>query len=385
MNSDSQVQTPPQPPPAIAPRLREARFDDYAQIAALARRFGLGFEDETVWQHLWKDNPAYRAIHDKFSIGWVLEDAEGGIRGYLGNIPLIYELEGKRLLAAATRSWVVDSAYRGYALLLLHPFYQQARIDLFLGTSVNAQSLVASSLFKNVRVPVGTWDRSLFWITHARGFTDSFFTKKGWNFAKPFSYPVSVGLSLRDRVRGSGFRQGVCDPAVVAIEDFDQCFDPFWSELRKKKARLLLGVRDRETLDWHFRFALHSKQAWVYVFHATGQMIGYAVFLRQERRQVGLNRVSLVDFQCLDDEKCSSFFLAALWSAFERCRQESVHMLELTGLPPALEASAELAAPHHRRLDGWMYFYKTNNAALASTLKSPCVWEPSLYDGDSSL
>jgi hypothetical protein len=385
MNSDSQLQTPAQPQPAISPRLREARFDDYAQIAALARRFGLGFEDEAVWRHLWKDNPAYRAIQDKFPIGWVLEDGGGGIRGYLGNIPLNYELEGKRLLAAATRSWVVDSAYRGYALLLLRPFYQQASVDLFLGTSVNSQSLVASSLFKNVRVPVGDWDRSLFWITHSRGFTDSFFTKKGWNFAKPFSYPVSLGLSLRDRLRGSGFRQGACDPAVVSLEDFDERFDAFWSELRKKKAGLLLGVRDRETLDWHFRFALRSKEAWVYMFSAAGRMIGYAIFLRQERPQVGLNRVCLVDFQCLDDTRCSNFLLAALWSAFERCRQESIHMLELIGLPPALEGSAELAAPHHRKLDSWMYFYKTNHAELGSILKSPVVWEPSLYDGDSSL
>jgi len=385
MNSDSQVQAPPQSRLAKSPTLRETRFGDYAQIAALARKFGLGFEEEAVWQHLWTNNPAYREIQGNFPIGWVLEDAEGRIRGYLGNIPLNYELEGKRLLAAATRSWVVESAYRGYALLLLRPFYQQTNVDLFLGTSVNSQSGVASSLFKNVPVPVGAWDRSLFWITHARGFTDSFFTKKGWNFAKPYSYPVALGLSLRDRVRGSGFRKSVCDPAVVSTENFDECFDDFWSELRKKKARLLLGMRDRTTLDWHFSFALRRKETWIYTLRAAGRMLGYAVFLRQERPQVGLNRVCLVDFQCLENEKSSNFFMAALWSAFGRCRQESIHMLELIGLPPAFEANAELAAPHHRKLDSWMYFYKTNNAALASTLKSPTVWEPSLYDGDSSL
>jgi hypothetical protein len=269
--------------------------------------------------------------------------------------------------------------------MLLGPFYQQQNVDLFLGTSVNSHSGVAATIFKNIRVPVGAWDRSLFWITHFRGFTESFFAKKGWNFAKSFSYPVSLGLSFRDRVRGSGLQREAGDPAVVSVDDFNDCFDAFWAELRKKKTGVLLAARDRETLAWHFKFALCRKEAWVYKFHDRGRMIGYAIFLRQERPQVGLNRVCLVDFQCLEDEKCGRLFMSAVCSAFERCRDESIHMLELIGLPPALEASAELAAPHRRKLDNWMYFYKTNNAALAATLENPRVWEPSLFDGDSSL
>jgi len=385
MNSDFQVQAATHSRHLKSPKLREARFDDHPQVAALARKFGLGFEDETAWQHLWKNNPAYRGIAGKFPIGWVLEDADCRVCGYLGNVPLNYELEGRRLLAAATRSWVVDGAYRGYALMLLAPFYQQSNVDLFLGTSVNSQSGVASSLFKNLRVPVGEWDRALFWITHARGFTDSFFTKKGWNFAKPFSYPVSLGLSLRDRVRGSGFRKDASGPALVPLESFDERFEAFWVELRKHKVGELLAVRDRETLDWHFKFALRRKDAWIYTFNGGAGLAGYAVFLRLERQQVGLNRVCLVDFQCLDEEKCASFFMAALWAAFRRCRQDSTHMLEVIGLPPRLEANAELAAPHHRKLDNWMYFYKTNDASLAAKLRDPSVWSPFLFDGDSSL
>jgi hypothetical protein len=385
MNSNLQGQAIRQSPSSRVPNLREARFDDYAQVAALARKFGLDFEDEADWQHLWKENPAYQKIGCKFPIGWVLEDAEGRVCGYLANVPLQYEFEGKRLLVSATRAWVVEAAYRRYSLMLLRPLYGQANVDLFLSTSVNSQSGFASALFKNVRVPVGAWDRSIFWITHAHGFTESFFAKKRWNFAKPFSYPVSLGLSLRDRVAGSGFRKGSSDPAIVSLETFDGRFDDFWMELRKKKARLLLGVRDRETLDWHFRFALRRKDVWIYTFNGAGGMAGYAVFLRQERQQVGLNRVCLVDFQCLDDEKCAALFMAGLRAAFERCRRESVHMLELIGLPPALQARAEMAAPHHRMLDHWMYFYKPNDAALEAKLKDPAVWEPWLFDGDSSF
>ncbi len=385
MNSNLEVHAAAQSSSSKEPVLREARFDDYGQIAALACRFGLSFEDEPAWQHLWKANPAYQETGCKIPIGWVLEDAAGRIAGHLGNIPLNYELGGRRLLAVATRAWVVDPSCRRHSLMLPRPFYQQANVDLFLSTSVNAKSRPSTTLFKNTRVPVGAWDRSTFWITHAPGFTDSLFAKKGWNFAKPFRYPVALGLSLRDRLFGSGIRKDVGSPALVPLENFDDRFDEFWAELRRKKAGTLLGVRNRETLDWHFRFALRQKDVWIYTCDGPGGMAGYALFLRQERKQVGLNRVCLVDFQCLNQERSTSFFMAALRSAFERCRRESTHMLELIGLPPALQARAELGAPHHRKLEDWMYFYKTNDLALATKLQDSAVWEPWLFDGDSSF
>jgi len=385
MNSDLEVEARAQSPSLKAPVLREARFEDYGQIAALARKVGLGFEDEAAWQHLWKANPAYQKSGGKLAIGWVLEDVTTGISGYLGNVLLNYELEGRRLLAAASRAWVVDPTCRSHSLMLPGPFYQQANVDLFLSTSVNSKSRLGVTLFKNTRVPVGAWNQAIFWITHARGFTNSVFAKKAWKFARPFRYPVSLGLTLRDRVRGSGFRKGFSDSALVPLESFDGRFDDFWAELRRKKAGVLLGVRNRETLDWHFRFAACRNDLWIFTFDGSAGMAGYAVFLRHEIKKVGLSRVCLVDFQCLDDKRLTGFFMAALWAAFERCRQQSIHMLELIGLPPSLQASAELAAPHHRKLDDWMYFYRTNDVALGTKLKNPAVWEPSLFDGDSSF
>jgi hypothetical protein len=74
-----------------------------------------------------------------------------------------------------------------------------------------------------------------------------------------------------------------------------------------------------------------------------------------------------------------------LRAAFERCRQESVHMLELIGPTPLLEECAERASPHRRQLANWMYFYKTNDRILSEKLLNADVWEPSVFDGDSPL
>jgi hypothetical protein len=51
----------------------------------------------------------------------------------------------------------------------------------------------------------------------------------------------------------------------------------------------------------------------------------------------------------------------------------------------ALEKKLESACPHGRPLGSWLSYYKVNNASLANVIKSPAVWEPSLFDGDSSL
>jgi len=289
MNADSQLKAAPQSKSSKPPKLREARFEDYPQIAALAGDSGLETEEYPAWAHLWEENPTYLALGGKFPKGWVLEASGGQVVGYLGNVPLSYELQGEKLLAAATRSWVVSSGYRGYSLMLLGPYYQQANVDLFLGTSVNAQSAIACKVFGNVPAPVGSWDRTLFWITHPRGFTESYFAKKGWPLGKPLTYPASFALSLREILRSSAFHNPQLP--VLSPDRFDDRFDVFWKQLRRQKANLLLAARDRETLQWHFKFALLNKKAWIFAIEEASGLSAYAVFLRQDRTSVHLTRM----------------------------------------------------------------------------------------------
>jgi hypothetical protein len=318
-------------------------------------------------------------------MGWVLVDGEGGISGYLGNIPLNYELEGKRLLAVATRAWVVDTACRPYSPLLLGTFFQQPNVDVFLNTTVSAEAAAAYSIFQGVRVPVGAWDRALYWITHCQGFTESFLRRKGVALAKPLSYPLSLGLFLRDQAKRSRFQGNRSAVRVVSCASFDDRFEAFWADLRKKKSNLLLGVRTRDALEWHFKFALQQNAAWIYTVEGDSGLAAYSVFLRQDSLETGLTRIRLADFQCLEQERVPDLLMATLQVAMDRCRQESIHMLELIGVPPPLGKKLECLSPRRRQLPTWTSYYKPNNAALAETLKNAAVWDTSLFDGDSSL
>jgi hypothetical protein len=192
-------------------------------------------------------------------------------------------------------------------------------------------------------------------------------------------------VSLRDYLRGSRFRNRARDVAVVSCSDFDDRFDDFWLALRQAKSGILLGVRSREVLKWHFKFALSRNEAWIYTVEERGNLAAYGVFLRQDRSLIGLKRVCLADFQCLDQEEAPGILVAMLREAYNRCRRESVHMLELVGVTPFLEKATASTSPHQRQLPAWMYYYKTNDPALNEKLQSASLWEPSIFDGDSSL
>ena len=172
---------------------------------------------------------------------------------------------------------------------------------------------------------------------------------------------------------------------MLSCASFDDRFEAFWADLRKKKSNLLLGVRTRDALEWHFKFALQQNAAWIYIVEGSSGLAAYSVFLRQDSLETGLRRVRLADFQCLEQESEPDLLTAMLQAAQDRCRQESIHMLELIGVPPPLGKKLEILSPRRRQLPTWTSYYKPNRTSLAETLKNAAVWETSLFDGDSSL
>ena len=248
MIADAQTRPAPIPRSRKSPKLREVRFEDYPQVAALASKFDLYTESYPAWTHLWTNNPAYREIKGKFPMGWVLDNGEGAISGYLGNIPVNYELEGKRLWLQLAGAWVVDTPYRTYSPLLLGTYFQATQRGSCPEHDRKLAVRTCPRYFSGYPVPVGAWDRTLFWITHYQGFMESFLRKRGGAMAKPLSYPLSVVVFLRDRLKKSRFHANGLAATVLPCASFDDRFETFWAALRKKKYNLLLAVRSRRSV-----------------------------------------------------------------------------------------------------------------------------------------
>src|SRR5579884_3550147 len=170
MNTPTKVQEPAvsSTKPRRAPKLREASFRDHAQITALESKYGLLSKGYDEWSHLWLSNPVYRQFGRSWSIGWVLEDDHNQIVGSMGNIPLLYELNGKTILAASGRHWVAEPQYRNFSLELLERVVNQQHVQLYINNTASAEALEPLRFFDCRPVPLGTWDELAFWITNYR-------------------------------------------------------------------------------------------------------------------------------------------------------------------------------------------------------------------------
>src|SRR5262249_41076300 len=122
--------------------------------------------------------------------------------GSIGNIPLAYEFRGATLRAATAYAWVVDESYRAYSVMILNRFIRQRDVDLFIFSTVSDKAeRVYSNGLQFSRVPVGTWDKSSFWITEYQGFCESILTRVPLPFRRAIAYPMGLGLRVSDALK----------------------------------------------------------------------------------------------------------------------------------------------------------------------------------------
>jgi hypothetical protein len=363
-----------------APRVREASFGDYDQIAALQTRYQRPTTSFEQWKHLWVNNPAYIELRNTIPIGWVLEREDKNIVGYLGNIPLFYELGGQRIVASVAHAWVVDARYRAYSLALLDLYFSQKSVELFLNATVGPDAFDSFAVFQSLPTPVGDWDRSVFWITTYQGFLESWLAMKGVPLSKPLSYALALAPTIKQAFSNGLLRDGRAE--LQLCKSFDARFDVFWQSLRELNPKVLLGMRTREVLQWHFAYALRNNEAWI-ITSGKDRISAYSIFLRHDNPSYGLKRLRLIDYQALDGS--TTLLLPMLSWALDKCRKEGIHMLETIGFRPSTRKAISDVAPYERKLPCWLYFYKTRDKSLAQKLSDPNVWDPSQFDGDASL
>lgn len=384
MTSAPASQLPTQTAPAVPalPNLRVARHEDYPHIARLESAHGLLGLPERDWHGIWLDHPAAARMGSDWPIGWVLEDSAGIIVGAMANIPSRYTFRGTDLIAATGRGWVVAEPYRGYAIWIMDEYFNQSGVDLFINTTVNSMAVDPFTAFGSHRVPLGDWDHAAYWITNHHGFARTALTIKQIPARGILAGPAGIALRIKDGLtaktpasRGGRF-------AIEFAETFDERFDGFWEELKEQRAEILLNMRDRRTLHWHFAGPLRSNQLWILTAGRGGQMRAYAILKRQDHPPSGLIRMRLVDYQSLDSEDALPALINA---ALARCKAENVHTLEHVCCDLPKMRAFDAHAPYRRALPAWPYYFKAADPGIDEQLADPALWDSSSYDGDASL
>ena len=121
---------------------------------------------------------------------------------------------------------------------------------------------------------MGACDKSEFWITNYRGFSESVLRMKSIPLSWALSYPAAAGLFLRDKITGPGMTADRSNSRIEPCGQFDSRFDDFWAELKHQNHNVLLAVRSRETLDWHFQYSLRRENTWILAFSDGSRLKG---------------------------------------------------------------------------------------------------------------
>jgi hypothetical protein len=364
------------------PRMRQAQLGDYEQIAALENRNGLRSRAHQNWLKFWLDNPVYRRSGGSWPIGWVFENSDSTIVGWQGNLPSAYYFAGRELLCATSSPWVVDKPYRGYSTLLLGQLTWQKGVDLLVLSTAGPTVGPLSDLFGYSKPPVGTWDRSAFWITNYPEFLRITLSMRGVPLAQSLGYPLGAALSIRDHFKPLHKNVSFPFPQIEECSQFDSRFDEFWAQLKQDRSQTLLAVRTQDTLQWHFRDQLAERQLWILTACNESHIVAVAILDRRDRPS-GLKCVRLVDFQAL--RGWEKMLIPFLTHALEKCRSERIHFLEVNGCWLDRPGLPRVVPPHDRGLPSWLFYYKSLNQELSGALQEPIAWAPSSFDGDASV
>jgi len=362
--------------------LRPASFDDYDQIAALEEANGLSSLPREQWLHLWQDNPAYQQLPD-WPIGWVFEDGRGRILGSLQNVPCLYRFAGQTYVGAFGRGWAVDVAYRAFSLLLIARQLQQPNVDLRLTSTAGPKTSALLTMRGWSRVPAGEWDRSALWVTSYAQTGRRYLTARTPSLVSALAGPLLyVPLLVKDIISARPRRfKTSCE--LGWCTGFDGRFDQFWAELESQNSRVLLATRDRQTLEWHFKYALEQGRIWILTVCDGPRLLAYAILERRDTQSLDLARMLLIDFQALaSDQNLASAMISCV---LDRCRREGIQVLENIGCWLEKEQPFVPRAPYRRELGNWSYLYQATNPALADALKSAESWSATQYDADGSF
>lgn len=346
------------PGAVAAPELRQARLEDYQQIARLGLTHLLDVPSYEDWSALWLDNPVRARCGKDFPIGWVLVLPDGEMVGTMGTVRARYAFRGDDLVSAVSRAWFVAAPYRGFALQLMEEYLGQRGVDLFINNAVSAPALESFAEFCD-RIPAGEWDCASY-----------------WRIGGSVNLPKTRGVFTID-----------------SIDRFDSRFDVFWEELVRLSPEKLIAERTCEALSWHFAAPMRKGRLWILTASRNGRLLAYCTLTRQDHAfrlpalphndADRLPGMRLVDYQSI--ERDVDFLPAFLELALKRCAVANVSILENLGRGVEKMRVVDECAPYRKDLGNWKFFYAAKDATLGAHLSDSMLWDPSAYDGDASF
>jgi hypothetical protein len=357
----------------VATRIRPATAGDAEGINQVHKRNGMPGTNAGQWLSGFESYPFAGEFRD-IPTGWVLETQAGDVAGAIGNVHLLYELDGRPVKAAIATAWAVDPAYRGRSLHLTTTFFKQKGLDLLLNGSANPTASKVLAGLQIPRMPIPDYSSPCFWAADARAFAEAVLRRRGAPWASAASYPVGLMLYAASVLRGSG--RGKPSGPVRRLEGFDVRFDALWNRIAAGPSRLR-AVRTQSVLKWKFRADLDAGRAAVLATDSGGELSGYAVLLRRPGSDLGMSLYDIADFQAAGDDP--AVFRDLLLGAVRLAREEGIDAVKLLTGTPAKRAPAMALRPFTYPVPFWQLYYRAS-PQLKQALARADAWDFSLFD-----
>jgi hypothetical protein len=308
----------------------------------------------------WDKNPFMNLVIPK---GWVLEKDRSLIVGFMGNIPLKYQINGKVGNAAASSSWYVRPEFQGiWSVQLMNAFLKQENIQMFLSTTPvgNVERILQRFGFTPLELP---FNRAEYWhiIDYDKVFllmTDKL--SKTHKILSPFLKFMSFKLKVLSRLkrnykRGLKYKQNHGDYECFLCTNCDDSFSNLWDKTRKSNTTTL--NRDAQALNWlYFSDAVKEKRFVIKCIRKPGNdLAGYIAYDLNYYSDIDIKILKLKDAYLPEINEPIIFSLLAF--SFGLAKELDVSGLRLWAIDQKMERLLKKKVKFRRKFF-LPYYYK---------------------------
>jgi hypothetical protein len=372
--------------------LREAQFtdDDLRGIWNLVRSQFETYRTCTLSQYgelcrqLWLNNPARTPEH---VFGWVLQDREDGIVGFIGVLPVKLKLSDGEVIGGAGHSWVVSPGYRAHSLSLYKQLMSWVDKHFLVTTTSRDLPGKIHQLFRMNKIPVANFTQQAFWLFKPEVVLKWALGKSEWNAWGSWieQFPVGIllqGISRAWFIQHQYLKFKCSKMPVEPVLSFGEEFDELWES--NKKDYGITTVRDQAFLTWrHLQIPSVFGKTFVFACRDGGRIRGY-VAVQVRRQDAGCLPGHYVVTDLFYERACKDVLYNLMNHVFEFAKSNGCSALEASDFSNELVEELKRQRPYIRKSRPWTYWYKAHTEAIAELCEKEAWW-PSGVDGDSNL
>ena len=277
-------------------RIIEVGISDSKRVAAFLSTMVSGWDLNfciRLLNQIWENNPFYAAVGAPG--GWAIENAQGEIAGFIGNIPVLYMQGNQQQKAVFGTSWYVTENAREWSLKMYLPFTRQP-LMIWSNTQTPAVEVVMQKMgFRSVPAQ---WHQKKF------AMAGSVFNKavrkacfSDFTLKKSALWLLAFGQQIRQIYYQLFDKKTTLQDVftVQRITAFPADTDD-WS-LRFHTQNQLTLLRNRVSLQWLFNNEMNREAFRIYEVRKTdGSLTGFIIY--KQRLLKGIPYLDIVD-ECL--------------------------------------------------------------------------------------